>query len=490
VAKTKTDSHQSEQPNTSEVIVPVNEIPGPDFTVYLERSFENNFLESEQDRKGQQKKEKKEAFSYPCSVRIKNRKTKALISGRALACRAYSGKLVSITLRCEAKNVRKAEPVYGSEQPANLAYRKRLKQTIGKYSREKPSVNGRAQDYLGYCPDGHPGFDSWFTAQKGSQKKAHHQSGKEIFLNDIYPLCYQIYRLLLSDTTTTPSGLVVITGATDSSKSLITRGLIFLFLEAAAKRALEKGLRKPHLVTFEDPVEQLYVKDPGSSTVPDRKTLLKLLDGIYLDYTPREKGLDADNLADVIKDSLRQTPSVFFVGETREKRDWQALLEFAGSGHLVVTTSHASSVVEAMTRIFRHTKTRTPAQRSEIAKRVLAIINIRHLKPRPTATPDTRKNKQKSEPARAVNVRSLLPALWKSTSQSKNNLIADGLASLLPALGREEEIGYYSRTYFVEKLTADATILTDGFKKHSDKEREQLLKEIRRQAIEWDIEGV
>ena len=79
-------------------------------------------------------------------------------------------------------------------------------------------------------------------------------------MNDIYPLCHQIYRLLLSDTTSQPSGLVVITGATDSSKSLITRGLIFLFLEAASKRALEKGLRRPHLITFEDPVEQFYLK--------------------------------------------------------------------------------------------------------------------------------------------------------------------------------------------------------------------------------------
>lgn len=307
------------------------------------------------------------------------------------------------------------------------------------------------------------------------------KKSEEIFLNDIYTLCRMLKNLLFdsTDASSHHGGLIAITGATDSSKSLITRGLIFLILEEAAKKARRAKQRKPHLVTFEDPIEQYYVKDPIDNTVPETpETLIQLLDALYVDYTPREKDADADSLKQVTKDALRQTPAILFVGETREKEEWKDLLEFAGSGHLVITTSHASSVVEAMSGIFRATDTNTPARRSEIARRILGIINIRGFMPEP-------------------NIRALLPALWKRTSHSMNNLIADGLASILPARRPTEkvgEVGYYSRSYFAEKLTGESPEaefpLTKEMLDSPEEDKTKTLRVIRKKAIEWDVKGV
>ena len=271
-----------------------------------------------------------------------------------------------------------------------------------------------------------------------------------------------------------PSGLVVITGATDSSKSLITRGLIFLFLQKAAEQARKARQRRPHLVTFEDPIEKYYVQNPsgaqGGAEHLTLEDLEALLDALYVDYTPREKGSDADSLKHVTEDALRQTPAVLFVGETREEQEWRDLLQFANS-HLVITTSHAKSVVEAMSGIFRDTDTKTQAQRSEMARRMLGVVNIRSLTP-----PDS-------------NVRALLPTLWKRTPKSMSNLVADGLASILPAQEREREIGYYGRKYFARLLT-DKSLLSKGMKRLDPSESAEALAAITKAANRWDFEGV
>jgi hypothetical protein len=124
--------------------------------------------------------------------------------------------------------------------------------------------------------------------------------------------------------------------------------------------------------------------------------------------------------------------------------------------------------VEAMTQIFRSTKTQSASQRSEIAHRIRAIINIR--------TFNLSEN--------TSSIRGLLPAVWKSTAQSINNLVADGLSSILPAIGREDELGYYGRTYFAERLIERSR----AFENCEDKIA--LQDKIMQQARRWDIEGV
>ena len=436
-------------PDNLPLTVEVDGLPGPDFTTYIP-------IDTGPDPN------KPEPPSREGSVEITHGKTK--IVGRGLKCRAYRNSYWSVTLRSDAKNTRKP-----SDQ-----YLKNVGNCLRKYARKFPDKR-KPQDYLGYWPvgiDTYPEFVRKAVSPEPPEKKKPADRQAEVFLNDIYQVCLQLHKILLADRPVAPTGLITVTGATDSSKSLITRGIIFLYLEAVAKEALKRKLRKPHLVTFEDPIEQYYIKDPETSLAPNDVNVLKqLLEAIYIDYTPREKKADAEELAAVIKDAKRQTPAVFFVGETRDAEEWKALLEFAGSGHLVITTSHAGSVVEAMTQIFRQTETNTPSQRSEIARRILGVINLRCFNP----TADNI----------ASNVRVLLPTVWKSTAQSINNLVADGLSSILPALGREQEIGYFGRKYFADSLINNPS---KQFKSCPD--RAELEEAIKRKAMEWDIRGV
>lgn len=443
--------------------VEVDDLPGPDFTTYVDIESAERLKEP----RAQPLSSEDFRLEGPFEIKHGDRKTAA----RGLKCRAYRGAYWSITLRSNAKNVRESSDDYSGKmvkallEYAETADAAAAKEAVAAGTEPHKSEKRETQDCLGYCPVGH---------RSDLFKKEEQLDGSKagVFLNDIYQVCSKLNEILLAGRAVTPTGLIAVTGATDSSKSLIARGLIFLYLEAAAEQALKKRLRRPHLVTFEDPIEEFYIKDPATKSPPkDLGALNKLLDAVYIDYTPREKNADTDQLAHALKDAKRQTPTVFFVGETRDPGDWVELLQFAGSGHLVITTSHASSVVEAMTQIFSQKQTKTPAQRSEIARRILGIVNLRSLHP---ASDNIRSN-----------VRVLLPAVWKSTSQSINNLVADGLSSILPALGREPEICYYGRTYFARELIANST---RAFRRCDD--RPHLEKEIKRKAMEWDIGGV
>ncbi|MFO0847835.1 MAG: ATPase, T2SS/T4P/T4SS family [Gemmataceae bacterium] len=217
-------------------------------------------------------------------------------------------------------------------------------------------------------------------------------------------------------------GLVVLTGATDSSKSLIARGLIDLVLQDAKYAAR----RTPHLVTFEDPIEEYYagLVDEKSLKCWRERVMYKVVKAasippvlmahyLGVDYTPREKGVDVHDLRQGFADALRQTPTVFYVGEIRDAADWPQVLEFAGTGHLVVTTAHAGSLLEALTKLLTATKATTPAARRQCASKLLAVVHLKPLGQPKDAGQDDR--------------RLLLPAVWRRTPA--------GLAGLTGGLG-------------------------------------------------------
>jgi Type II/IV secretion system protein len=480
------ENPNADDPQKTQVEVQIEKIPGPDFTVYDKKGAECLLLQGFHglvtEAQANEKERKKYSHAFPACIQHSN----GMLYGRALACSAYGAAFWSLTVRCDEPNTRPRQDDF------EVSLKQGLDDYVAKSCREEKSPRGkvRHRDALGYCPQGYKKYSSLVIDEPPPALPKGAEPQKDIFLNDIYVLCNLLKKLLFNGLqfSSHSSGLLAITGTTDSSKSLITRGLIFLLLEEAAQRAREEGQRKPHLVTFEDPIEQYYVKSPATKTAPRNLADLEgLLNALYVDYTPREKDSDAGSLREVTKDALRQTPAVLFVGETRETADWRDLLEFASSGHLVITTSHASSVVEAMTGIFRATETKTPAQRSEMARRILGIINIRSFHPPagPATPPGTAPAPHLKTDSK---VRALLPALWKSTSQSKSNLVADGLASLLPALGHEPEIGYYSRTHFANELTQDS-VMTDDIKMDAPRCTE-IVNSIKRKAREWDIEGV
>lgn len=474
--------------------VKVDDIPGPDFTVYSTDEPESDgkpaqAIQASDNGKGQPAPEaRKSSDSYDGSFAIHTTDAEGnpiTETGRGLACRAYAGNYWSTTLRCDVQNKRPQQSHYSEALQAELTKRAAALTAASANAGTVDAPKFKAKDFLGYCPKGYADYAKLLVspsavapttgtaaAATGASPPASSASTGEIFLNEIYPICKRLYDDLSLDPAGSPFGLVAITGATNSSKSLIARGLIFLFLEEAAKQASKKGIRRPHLVTFEDPVEEYFIKDPMTDLAPgELEDLTSLLAAINIDYTPRQKEIDTDSLASVIKDAKRQTPAVLFVGETRDPGDWKSLLDFGSSGHLVFTTSHSGSVVEAMSQILRDTNAETPSQRSEVARRIRGIANIRGFT-------QAVENQDSS-------LRTLLPALWKSTSQSINNLVADGLSSILPALGQEPELGYYGRTYFARALVKNPS---DRFKKIANSK--EIEGDIVRKAMEWDIRGI
>jgi hypothetical protein len=336
----------------------------------------------------------------------------------------------------------------------------------------------------------------------GFVPKAHKNQGqrkKHLFSFSEY--CEVLYREVFSRTGSTDHahGLLVITGATKSGKSEITRGLIQLYLQ----RRGGDDERRCHLVTFEDPIERFFAARPAKMTYPlaavEPPTKVD-----KRDYTPREKKRDADLLQDALNDALRQTPALFFVGETREKAEWKVLLDFAATGHLIVTTAHAGSLVEAMHKIFEALRVKTPADRSEIASKLLGLIHVKSgdLPLGAATNGQPAANEKSGVKPDATNV--LFPALWRRSTRGIASLTSDGLASLLPHRSRRnakgttdgknddrDEPSCLGRRTLIEELFE-----APGVHEHlltlfnTDPPLEKLQTDAYKKAIEWDLEGV
>ncbi|WP_267895962.1 type IV pilus twitching motility protein PilT [Megamonas funiformis] len=65
----------------------------------------------------------------------------------------------------------------------------------------------------------------------------------------------------------------------------------------------------------------------------------------------REYHVDFENFSEAIKMAMRQDPDVIMVGEIRDTETMKACLNAAETGHLVLGTLHASSVIEAIIRM-------------------------------------------------------------------------------------------------------------------------------------------
>jgi hypothetical protein len=289
--------------------------------------------------------------------------------------------------------------------------------------------------------------------------------------------CQELFAAIFDDPPGGPRipahGLLVLTGATNSAKTRIAQGLIDLYLNRLLAADPGRKRRRPHLVTFEDPIETYYVGPvkPKALAVPtrlpravgDRRVgsgsrarqnqvhhWLRGLPPVLLaqwrgvDYTPREKGKDVRDLGQAFADALRQTPTVFFVGEVRDRREWAEVLEFAGTGHLVVTTAHAGSLLEAMIKILSAVEAETPADRRRYAARLLAVAHLRARPARDGAAAQT-----------AAGRALLLPAVWRNTEPGLATLSDNGYRSIVAETDpRASSLG---RRWFADRLVARAS---------------------------------
>ena len=126
----------------------------------------------------------------------------------------------------------------------------------------------------------------------------------------------------LRDLASLSQGLVVISGATGSGKSSTLAALLNEINQA----------RACHILTLEHPIEY---------QLPPQQALIR----------QREIGRDTPSFAQALLDALREDPDVIMVGEMREPECIRLTLNAAETGHLVLTTLHASNCAEALQRI-------------------------------------------------------------------------------------------------------------------------------------------
>jgi twitching motility protein PilU len=127
---------------------------------------------------------------------------------------------------------------------------------------------------------------------------------------------------ILENIAMTHRGLVIMVGATSSGKSTTLASMIDYRNENS----------HGHIITIEDPIE---------FTHKHKKCLI----------TQREVGLDTENYAIALKNTLRQAPDVILLGEIRDRETMEYAIAYAETGHLCLSTLHANSANQAMDRI-------------------------------------------------------------------------------------------------------------------------------------------
>ena len=127
---------------------------------------------------------------------------------------------------------------------------------------------------------------------------------------------------VLKDVVMAKRGLVLFVGATGSGKST----------SLAAMLGHRNENSHGHIISIEDPIEYVH---------PHRNCVV----------TQREVGVDTDSWDNALKNTLRQAPDVILVGEVRTRETMEYAVQFAETGHLVLTTLHANSANQALDRI-------------------------------------------------------------------------------------------------------------------------------------------
>ncbi len=127
---------------------------------------------------------------------------------------------------------------------------------------------------------------------------------------------------VLKEMAMTKRGLVILVGATGSGKTTSLAAMVDWRNENSYG----------HIITVEDPVE--FVHRHKNCIV-----------------TQREVGIDTDDWAPALKNSLRQAPDVILMGEVRDRDTMEHAVAFAETGHLCMATLHANSANQALDRI-------------------------------------------------------------------------------------------------------------------------------------------
>ena len=303
------------------------------------------------------------------------------VVGRGLACRCYRGGYYSISIRAgEARHRSKNKPLTGESATDNP------------------------------LPD-----TSWDLAADPKNKSRLDLGHVVTSLNDT------VWSLEGHN-----DGALIVFGRTNSGKSKIARALTAKYLRHEASRGARN--RNVHVVTVEDPVEEFLRPRDQKDSHPTPE----LLATSRIDYTPRELGRDVRTVRNAMRDALRQTPDAVYVGEVRSDRDWRDVFHFAGTGHLLVATAHASSLVEGMRQVMRAMRVTTKAERGAVARRLLSVVHLRRFP--------------------HENYTAQIPTVWRRCAAAVSTLVTEGFGSVLPMNRNDEDVACIGRRWYARSL--------------------------------------
>jgi twitching motility protein PilU len=117
-------------------------------------------------------------------------------------------------------------------------------------------------------------------------------------------------------------GLMLFVGSTGAGKSTSMASLIQYRNERHAG----------HILTIEDPIEFVFKHD---------KSIIG----------QREVGFDTHSYKNAMREAMREAPDVVMVGEVRDTETVDSAMGFADTGHLVITTLHATNTTQALDRL-------------------------------------------------------------------------------------------------------------------------------------------
>ena len=157
---------------------------------------------------------------------------------------------------------------------------------------------------------------------------------------------------VLLETILQKRGLVLFVGGTGSGKSTSLAALI-------DHRNQSSG---GHIITIEDPIE--YVHQHKRCIV-----------------NQREVGVDTRSFHAALKNTLRQAPDVILIGEIRDRETMEHALTFSETGHLCLSTLHATNANQALDRIINFfPEERRPQLLQDIGNNLQAIVSQRLVK--------------------------------------------------------------------------------------------------------------
>jgi len=235
-------------------------------------------------------------------------------------------------------------------------------------------------------------------------------------------------------------GIILFEGPTGSGKTT---------MQAALVNEVNRRQQR-HIYTLEDPIEVVHTS---------QQSLI----------TQREVGTDVDSFPQGLMTAKRSKPGIILLGELRDRVTMRAALESAGEGHLVLATSHASAVPEAVSTFigaFPSDEQNEVAQRMSVTLRGVIVQKL---------IPST--------DGKVVPVREMLRVTDNIASKIAGDTVGPDLRAALLSTGNRDDEGIFSRDDDLLRMVVEGHVHPDVAVKHAFKGPELLAKINSRRAL-------